>query len=122
MKQFQFESKFSFNNELEEVLNNSNLFFKINRFENVNVLKHSNGISLNAKRGSMLALRILGGLLISRNQLPVKISINILNEKSIELLVESNFTGIGSSFGLENKFNKYFEDLIRVYKMHMAFI
>lgn len=110
MKQFEIEKKHQLNNSYEDLIKYTKNHFISHGFKLINETTIDNTTTINFQRGSMLILRLLGGLLIPDSQLPIKINIQISNN-IINIKLGSNFTGIGTSIGLENKFNAYLENL-----------
>lgn len=110
MKQFEIEKKHQLNNYDKDLIKLTKNYFISNGFKLINETTIDNTTIINFQRGSMLILRLLGGLLIPDSQLPIKINIQISNN-IINIKLGSNFKGIGTSIGLENKFNVYLNNL-----------
>jgi hypothetical protein len=110
MKQFEIEKKHQLNKSDKDLIKHTKNHFISHGFKLINETTIDNTTTINFQRGSMLILRLLGGLLIPDSQLPIKINIQISNN-IITIKLGSNFTGIGTSIGLENKFNTYLNNL-----------
>jgi len=110
MKQFEIEKKHQLNNSDKDLIKLTKNHFISQGFKLINETSIDNTTTINLQRGSMLILRLLGGLLIPNSQLPIKINIQISNN-IITIRLGSNFTGIGTSIGLESKFNTYLNNL-----------
>ena len=116
MKQFEQNKQFSYSMEKEELITKSKDFLFGNSFKIVGETNLSNGHSIHAQRGSETALRLLGALLTTKKQLPIKINIKIMNDKKVDFFVTSDIVGVGSSFGLEKKFTNYFSEIFNLYQ------
>ena len=106
---------YSFAGSSDELINNSKDFLMTNGFTISGETSITNGYSIHAKRGSETILRILGALFTTNKQLPIKINLKILNDKEVVVLISSNISGIGSSFGLKNKYNNCFNEIFDSY-------
>ena len=116
MKQFELNKQFSFRMGKEELINESKDFLFANSFKISGETNISNGYSIHAQRGSETALRLLGAAFTSKTQLPIKINIKIINDNKVDFNVTSDIEGVGSSFGLENKFNNCFNEIFNLYQ------
>ncbi len=116
MKQFELNKQFSFTMETEELIKKTKDFLFANSFKISGETNISNGYSIHAQRGSETALRLLGSLLTTKKQLPIKINIKIMNDKKVDFLMTSDIVGVGSSFGLEKKFHKCFNEVYNLYE------
>ena len=116
MKQFELNKQYSYSMEKEELITKSKDFLFGNSFKIVGETNLSNGHSIHAQRGSETALRLLGALLTTKKQLPIKINIKIMNDKKVDFFVTSDIVGVGSSFGLEKKFTNYFSEIFNLYQ------
>ena len=116
MKQFEQNKQFSFTMGIEDFINASKDFLFANSFKISGETNISNGYSIHAQKGSETALRLLGALLTTKKQLPIKINIKIMNDKKVDFFVTSDIVGVGSSFGLEKKFTNYFSEIFNLYQ------
>ena len=116
MKQFELNKQYSYSMEKEELITKSKDFLFGNSFKIVGETNLSNGHSIHAQRGSETALRLLGALLTTKKQLPIKINIKIMNDNTVDFFITSDIVGIGSSFGLKNKFNNCFNEILNLYQ------
>ena len=116
MKQFEQNKQFSFTMGIEDFINASKDFLFANSFKISGETNISNGYSIHAQKGSETALRLLGALLTTKKQLPIKINIKIMNDNTVDFFITSDIVGIGSSFGLKNKFNNCFNEILNLYQ------
>ena len=120
MKQIESQRQFNFSCHADEMCNITKDFLLANGFVVTGDTKLSNGISIHAKRGSETQLRLLGSLLTTPKQLPIKVNIKINNDNRIDVFFSSDFDGIGSSFGLVNRFNKLYNELCSSYEKSLC--
>ena len=114
----QFESNHNFEVQIDKdlLINKTRDFLFRNSFRITGETEIPNGHSLHIQRGSETALRLLGALFTTSKQLPIKGNIRLMNNRSVEFIISSDIVGIGSSFGLENKFTNCFKDIINNYQ------
>src|SRR3989344_3476662 len=102
MKEIEFNEKYNFSGDYKNVIDNVRDNLMRMNFKIAGETKISEGYSFHAKRGSQVKLRLLGGALISRNSLPIKLNLKIMKDKSVFLEVSSD-VGFGSSFGMKDR-------------------